>query len=69
MSDDHNSAAAPFTRGGKASAEEGIVMLDGPDGIAISMTPDAAEQTGSSLLDAAREARAQQGTATTGTDR
>jgi hypothetical protein len=50
---------APFEKGGHAVAEEGIVLLDGPDGIAISMTADAAEQTGSSLLDAARKAREQ----------
>jgi hypothetical protein len=49
----------PFEKGGRAVAEEGIVLLDGPDGIAISMTADAAEQTGSSLLQAAREAREQ----------
>jgi len=44
---------------GKASAEEGLVFLDGPDGIAVAMTPDAAERTGQSLLQAAGEARAQ----------
>ncbi|MBA2934388.1 hypothetical protein HZF05_09785 [Sphingomonas sp. CGMCC 1.13654] len=43
----------------KAVAEEGLVLLDGPDGIAISMTPDAAEETGTSLIAAAREARGQ----------
>lgn len=46
---------------GKASAEEGLVLLDGPDGIAIAMTPDAAERTGQDLLRAAGEARAQDG--------
>lgn len=60
MNDGYNCAATPFTEGGKASAEDGVVMLDGPDGVAISMTPQPAEQTGSSLLDAAREARRQQ---------
>jgi hypothetical protein len=50
---------APFEKGGRAVAEDGIVLLDGPDGIAISMTADAAEETGSSLLEAAREAREQ----------
>jgi hypothetical protein len=52
-------APEPFDKGGQAVAEEGIVLLDGPDGIAISMTADAAEQTGSSLLEAARTARQQ----------
>lgn len=50
---------APYEKGGRAVAEEGIVLLDGPDGIAISMTAEAAEQTGASLLEAAREAREQ----------
>lgn len=38
-------ALAPFEVGGKAVAEEGMVLLDGPDGIENSMTPDAAEET------------------------
>ncbi|MET0238714.1 MAG: hypothetical protein ABW184_02350 [Sphingobium sp.] len=49
---------------GKAVAEKGQVMLDGPDGIAITLTPDAAEQTGHELIRAAAEARVQ----TTGQD-
>lgn len=36
---------APSEVGGKAVTEEGMVLLDGPDGIANSMTPDAAEET------------------------
>jgi hypothetical protein len=51
--------AGPFEKGGKAVAEEGFVLLDGPDGIAVAMTPSAAEETGSSLLEAARVARGQ----------
>ncbi|NWK98591.1 hypothetical protein DM806_23585 [Sphingobium lactosutens] len=34
-------------------------MLDGPDGVAVSMTPDAAEDTARKLLRAARQAKAQ----------
>jgi hypothetical protein len=49
----------PFEHGGTAVAEEGVVLLDGPDGIAIAMTVEAAEQTGSSLLAAAKKARGQ----------
>jgi hypothetical protein len=52
-------AAGPFTQGGRAVAEEGVVFLDGPDGVAIAMTPEAAEQTGTSLIAAARSAREQ----------
>lgn len=50
---------APFDQGGTAVAEEGLVLLDGPDGVAIALTPDAAEQTASQLVAAAREARDQ----------
>jgi hypothetical protein len=56
---DMHSKAGPFRTGGIASAEEGCVLLDGPDGIAIALTPDAAEETGNNLIAAARAARAQ----------
>jgi hypothetical protein len=49
----------PQTQPGVAVAEEGVVILDGPDGIAVTMTPDAAARTGQSLLDAAAAARQQ----------
>ncbi|WP_037490568.1 hypothetical protein [Sphingobium indicum] len=39
---------------GKASVEEGLVLLDGPDGVAVTMTAYAALETGKSLLEAAR---------------
>lgn len=48
-----------FRSGGVATAEEGCVLLDGPDGIAIALTPDAAEETGTSLIAAAKAAREQ----------
>jgi hypothetical protein len=50
----------PETSPGVATADSGEVLLDGPDGIAISMTPDAAADTGKSLSEAASEARTQQ---------
>lgn len=53
------STAVPYEKGGTAVAEEGYVLLDGPDGVAVAMTATAAEETGSSLLAAAREARGQ----------
>jgi hypothetical protein len=37
---------------GIASAEDGLVILDGPDGVAVTMTAQAAAQTGRSLIDA-----------------
>jgi len=49
-------AGAPEESPGIASAEQGVVLLDGPDGVAISMTPEAAEATARSLLIAAEEA-------------
>ena len=45
---------------GAASAESGLVMLDGPDGVAVAMSPDAAEETGKRLIAAAAEARGQE---------
>ena len=43
----------------KVSSVDGEVVLDGPDGVGLSMTPEAAEETGKRLLDAAREAKEQ----------
>lgn len=41
------------------TATDGEVTLDGPDGVAVSMTPDAAAATGRRLSDAAEKARQQ----------
>ena len=49
----------PYRNAGVASAEAGFVMLDGPDGVAISLTAEAAEMTGRNLIEAAQEARRQ----------
>lgn len=49
----------PHQHAGTATAEEGVVLLDGPDGVAITLIPDAAEATGHSLIAAAHEARVQ----------
>jgi hypothetical protein len=49
----------PEREGGIATAEQGLVMLDGPNGVAIAMTPEAAESTARSLHDAAVEAMVQ----------
>lgn len=48
----------PCEAPGQASADSGVVILDGPDGVAITMTAEAAEQTADSLWAAARQARA-----------
>ena len=51
----------PGSAPGEATAEDGFVLLDGPDGAALSMTPDAAEETGRRLNAAAHQAREQRG--------
>lgn len=51
----------PQTAGGVATAEDGFVLLDGPNGVAVAMSPEAAEATGLSLLAAAEEAATQRG--------
>lgn len=47
----------PCEDAGQACAENGVVILDGPDGVAITMTAEAAEQTADSLRAAAQQAR------------
>lgn len=59
MTNSPSPVAEPEREPGVATAEEGVVMLDGPDGVAVSLTPEAAEQTGRSLIDAAAEAERQ----------
>ncbi len=41
------------------TAEHGQVLVDGPDGVAVSLTPDAAVETSDRLLSAAVEAQGQ----------
>jgi hypothetical protein len=43
----------------EVTASEGEVILDGPDGVDVKVTPEAAEQTAENLLEAAVEARGQ----------
>ncbi|HEX9933249.1 MAG TPA: hypothetical protein VGB08_10445 [Allosphingosinicella sp.] len=42
------------------TARDGAVVLDGPDGVDVSVTPEAAEETSNRLFDAAAEARGQE---------
>ncbi len=44
----------------KTDAENGIVFVDGPDGVAIALTPEAAIETSDRLVLAAEQAKAQQ---------
>jgi hypothetical protein len=41
-------------------AEDGRVLLDGPDGVDLALTPDAALETGGRLIDGAAEAAGQE---------
>jgi hypothetical protein len=43
------------------NAEQGQVIVEGPDGVAVTLSPDAAEETGRRLIIAATEARRQEG--------
>lgn len=56
------SGLQPETDPGVASAEGGFVFLDGPHGMALTLTPDAAARTGRSLVDAAEVAERQNAT-------
>ncbi|WP_404476699.1 hypothetical protein [Novosphingobium sp. BL-52-GroH] len=42
----------PRSDAGIATAEDGLVVLDGPNGVAVTMTAEAAAQTGRNLIDA-----------------
>ncbi|HEX8642027.1 MAG TPA: hypothetical protein VF704_12855 [Allosphingosinicella sp.] len=44
----------------EVTAEDGEVMVDGPNGVAVSLTPDAAAETSHRLLFGAAQARGQQ---------
>ncbi|AXB80053.1 hypothetical protein [Novosphingobium sp. P6W] len=62
-----NNERRPETQPGVASAEDGLVILDGPDGVAVTMTAAAAAETGHNVVEAARAAQMQIGT-TPGSD-
>jgi hypothetical protein len=44
----------------EVAAEDGVVAVDGPDGVAVRMTPRAASETSDRLLRGAMEAQGQQ---------
>lgn len=54
---DRNTNRQPREDAGRATAENGVVILDGPNGVAVTMTADAAVRTADSLHEAARLAR------------
>lgn len=46
----------PCDEPGIATADSGLVLMDGPDGVALTLTPKAAALTGQNLINAAEEA-------------
>jgi hypothetical protein len=50
----------PHDEPSAVEAEKGEVIVDGPDGVAVSLTPGAANETSRRLLYAATRARGQQ---------
>ena len=55
MKDEHGDHVKPSD----VTADHGSVVIDGPDGVAVSMTPDAALETSERLLRAGLEAHGQ----------
>ncbi|MGA0607587.1 hypothetical protein ACO2Q0_16470 [Phenylobacterium sp. VNQ135] len=54
-----NAYSAPLTEAMNAQAVEGEVVVLGPESIAVSLTPEAAEESARRLAAAAAEARRQ----------
>lgn len=52
-------SATAYDEPSEISAEAGNVIVDGPDGVAVTLSPGSAEETGRRLLAAAEEARKQ----------
>ena len=44
---------------GRAEAEDGIVFVDGPSSIALTLSADVAARTGQAMIDAAKTAQQQ----------
>lgn len=52
-----NDLSEPFDEAGEVSVEDGVVLVDGPDGVAIALTPAAAHTFGERLIAAVDQAR------------
>ena len=48
-----------YSKASNVSAEDGVVNVDGPDGVDVGLTPEAALETSDRLLDGARVAAGQ----------
>jgi len=53
-------SVASHSEPSEVNAEQGQVLVEGPDGVAVTLTPDAAEETGRRLINAASLARHQE---------
>ena len=56
MNDDNTPC---FDEATKVSAKDGEVILDGPDGVDVKLTPEAARETSTRLWDGAAKAKGQ----------
>lgn len=52
----------------KVGAEDGVVVMDGPDGVAVTLSAEAAEVTAERLLRSAQAASEQRGAGSGGAD-
>ncbi|HZG08857.1 MAG TPA: hypothetical protein VEZ70_07755 [Allosphingosinicella sp.] len=52
----------------EVTAKHGEVILDGPDGVDVKLTPDAARETSTRLWDGAAKAKGQAGAKKKGSD-
>lgn len=48
-----------YDNASQVGAEDGQVIVDGPDGVAVTLTPEAAAETGDRLIEQAAEAHGQ----------
>ena len=48
-----------YNKPSEVVAADGKVLIDGPDGVDIALTPEAAEETGARLIDQAAKAAGQ----------
>lgn len=48
-----------YSKASDVSAKDGEVLVDGPDGVDVALTPEAAEETGNRLIDQAVTAAGQ----------
>ena len=48
-----------YSEASHVSAKDGEVLVDGPDGVDVALTPEAAEETGDRLIEQAAQAAGQ----------